>query len=366
MEGVCTPIIENTALTPFVRAEAYRRRGYGYDHARRYTEAIRDYDAGLALVPDHPALLRLKGNTLRQLGRIGEALALAERSVTLDPTDPYTFQLLAQVYRITGDNRAQLASLDSLIELKADHAWAYYMRAKLLLASNRAADAFADTTKLLALPREKFASAGADTLFGRRFWLWQASRALHADALTMTGRTDAGERIMNELVADEPSATNFLARALFYHSIPIGIGETIRKAEILADARETLKRDPDYAYAWCVIGELHSNYNENAAALDALDKAIAAVGRDDGSIGWLSRMLWSRALVLRKMDRSAEARSSAIDSLSISLEIGDNYSQLVFDRLRNFGYWLQPDPPQSLDKSVDIAIAACMLDKSCW
>ncbi len=50
--------------------------------------ALREYEAGLALAPNDPQLLRVTANAKRALGQVDEAIALARRALELDPRSP--------------------------------------------------------------------------------------------------------------------------------------------------------------------------------------------------------------------------------------------------------------------------------------
>ena len=66
-------------------ADALRQLGLALSHKERYQEALAPLDASLALRPDEPATLELKGWALARIGRCADALPLFEKALDLAP-----------------------------------------------------------------------------------------------------------------------------------------------------------------------------------------------------------------------------------------------------------------------------------------
>ena len=94
-----------------IRVDPLSPRNYfvlGYMHFQNetggvFTEAEQNFQKALALAPDyHPALLRL-GVIRWNQGRFAEAVALAERALTLDPRADWVRRPLAEIYLEVGE-----------------------------------------------------------------------------------------------------------------------------------------------------------------------------------------------------------------------------------------------------------------------
>ncbi|HEY4440295.1 MAG TPA: tetratricopeptide repeat protein, partial [Candidatus Elarobacter sp.] len=83
----CTRILDGAGNVRMVQVGALVGRAGAYYQLKRYTEALADYDAALALDPRSASAYILRGNTLLQLDRLDDAAADYDRSLQLTPTN---------------------------------------------------------------------------------------------------------------------------------------------------------------------------------------------------------------------------------------------------------------------------------------
>lgn len=79
--------------------DAYNGLGVAHGQARRFPDAIASFREGLRRAPDAPHLLNNLGYALLESGAPAEAVAVLQRSLALDPTNPQTIENL----RLLGD-----------------------------------------------------------------------------------------------------------------------------------------------------------------------------------------------------------------------------------------------------------------------
>lgn len=79
--------------------DAYNGLGVAHGQARRFPDAIASFREGLRRAPDAPHLLNNLGYALLESGAPSEAVAVLQRSLALDPTNPKTIENL----RLLGD-----------------------------------------------------------------------------------------------------------------------------------------------------------------------------------------------------------------------------------------------------------------------
>ena len=96
-------------------AEAVQRlndRGTVLQTERRYDEALKCFDAALALLPDYPGILRNRGNVLLDLRRHEEAVQCFARIVAIAPDEPWALGNLFHAQTLCCD----WTSIDSLAD----------------------------------------------------------------------------------------------------------------------------------------------------------------------------------------------------------------------------------------------------------
>ena len=105
--------------------------------------AERDYRAALATTPDHPAALHYLGVIHYQRNRLGDALPLLERAVTLIPEEPEFHNNLGLALAALDRTGEAIARFRQALALKADLATAWNNLGLSLQAANELPDAIA-------------------------------------------------------------------------------------------------------------------------------------------------------------------------------------------------------------------------------
>lgn len=133
----------------------------------RWDEAETCWRAALELDPNRPEFHSGLAQTLRQLGRVDEALAVANRWAELRPEDAVPRAFLADCQWWLDDFPAALASAEAAATIDPNHLGARDTKAKSLHAMNRTAEAAAlldatekHTTTSLALHATVLAKLG--------------------------------------------------------------------------------------------------------------------------------------------------------------------------------------------------------------
>ena len=131
-----TLAIESHALADDEQAHALFDRGLLLDGMNRLEEAVGDYSAALALVPDFAAALNNRANAYRRLGRLADARQdyLASLAVG-NPKSQYSYFGLGQIAEAQGDNVEAEALYNRA--LAADPHYGLAREKLALLASNQ-------------------------------------------------------------------------------------------------------------------------------------------------------------------------------------------------------------------------------------
>lgn len=117
----------------------------------RLTEALRLFDHGLQMFPDHAPLHRDRANILVDLGRLDEALVAFDRSLALDPNDSNTHDFKAIALALGGRTEDALASLQRALELDPANANARNNCANVLKTLGRIDEALATLDRVVEL-----------------------------------------------------------------------------------------------------------------------------------------------------------------------------------------------------------------------
>lgn len=93
----CTELLKRPNLDSVTKSTAFATRALGLSIIGRYTDAIRDYDRALSIIPDYPVALNNRAWALFKLRRVDQAAPDVEKSLQLDPTSPHAYDTRAHV-----------------------------------------------------------------------------------------------------------------------------------------------------------------------------------------------------------------------------------------------------------------------------
>jgi tetratricopeptide (TPR) repeat protein len=133
------------------RAEFLVLKGMANEEASRFSEALRDYEAALAIAPEHVTALNNAAWLLLQhdRSRLADARAYVERAVTSAADHPNVRDTAAGVYAALGERELALANIEKALALLKKPAY-MMTRAKLLRDASRSADARTQLLELIA------------------------------------------------------------------------------------------------------------------------------------------------------------------------------------------------------------------------
>ncbi|MCP9997322.1 tetratricopeptide repeat protein [Streptomyces werraensis] len=197
-------------------------------HAARHNRpaAVVELGHALALTPDDPRTLALRGEYLRPLGRHAEAVADLERATALDPADAYAWASLGTVHLALGRPEEARTALDRALALEPDYAWALVRRARV------ARELGDPEGRLAALDRAVAADPGS---------AW--AHCERGDALHAAGRDrEALDAYDRALALDPGYASAYASRGAAHHRLG-------HLDEALADLERALELNPSYAWA---------------------------------------------------------------------------------------------------------------------
>ena len=193
-------------------ADAHFNRGNVLKKLRRLDEALASYDQAAALKPDDPLILNSRGTVLRELGHFADALADLDAVVALRPDFSEAFNNRGNVFQDLKRYDEALADYAKAIALKPKNADAFCNRGNVYKHLEQHEQALAEYDKALALApdhTEAIYNHGTTLMELRRFdqALADYNKAVplkpgHADALYNRGTMLMGLRRVEEAIAN--------------------------------------------------------------------------------------------------------------------------------------------------------------------
>ena len=109
-------------------------RGYNLFSEKKYEDALRCYDAALDADPDSPWACIFKAETLRELGRLDEALTWYDRTniMALEKAAPWGYSKKSLIHYMLGNPNKSLAYLDKVLELDPGYRGAWFNKGVIL------------------------------------------------------------------------------------------------------------------------------------------------------------------------------------------------------------------------------------------
>lgn len=197
-------------------------------HAARHDRmaAVAELGRALALTPDDPRTLGLRGEFLRAVGLLTEAAADLERATALDPADAYAWASLGATRLALRHPEGARTALDRALALKPDYGWALVRRARV------ARELGDPEGRLSALDRAVAADPDSAWAHCER---GDALRAADRDREAL----DAYDRALD---LDPGYASAYASRGVAHHRLG-------HLDQALADLDRALELNPSYAWA---------------------------------------------------------------------------------------------------------------------
>ena len=321
-------------MTPAL-AQAQNNRGNALKLLGRLPEALASLDRAVEAAPKYALAWSNRAAVLRALGRHADAVASADRALALNPKLAEAHANRGGAQNGLGRHEEALASSDRAIALRADLADAYVVRGLALVALARPEEALAAFDQALALRADS-----VEAVYGRGAALHLAKR--HDEALKSY---DRALELEPKLVA----AMN--GRAGIFH-------EQKRLDEALAEWQRALAIDPN-------LPQIHHNCGAALFEAGRCDEAIASYDRALALKPDFAKALHNRVAALSRLMRYEEAlatsdrllalepdnagahhnRGSALSSLMRFGEAVDAYSRALA---------LKPDAVESLENRASV------------
>jgi len=131
----------NEPAAPREEVVRHNNRGSARMSRQEWSEAEREFRAGLALAPDDAVLLNNAAVALLQQNRTDEAAALLDRAVRIAPDDPYVRTNLGLLARAAGDFERAAEHFRAVVRVDPDDVAAQYNLAGALVRIGRTDEA---------------------------------------------------------------------------------------------------------------------------------------------------------------------------------------------------------------------------------
>lgn len=102
----CSAIIDSPGSSDQDKAYAYSMRALSLSLKQLYGEAIRDYDAAIAINPNFAVALNNRAWAYHKWGRAAEGLPDVERSLRINPLSEHTWDTRAHIRQAMGEHSA--------------------------------------------------------------------------------------------------------------------------------------------------------------------------------------------------------------------------------------------------------------------
>src|SRR6185436_12441640 len=132
-------------------AEALNNRGNALRALKRLQEALTSFDRAVAVRADYAEALNNRGNSLVDLGRLEDALESYDRALAHRPKYVDALINRANTLRLLGRHDEALASFERAVLFKPDHAEGYLGHGNTLLTLKRLAEAVHSNDRAIAL-----------------------------------------------------------------------------------------------------------------------------------------------------------------------------------------------------------------------
>jgi predicted O-linked N-acetylglucosamine transferase (SPINDLY family)/ADP-heptose:LPS heptosyltransferase len=264
-------------------ATPYSNRGNALKDLMRLDEALASYDHAIALKPDFAEAYSNRGLALRCLNRLDEALASYDKAIALKPSYAEAHSNRGNALRELNRPDEALANYDEAIALKPDFASAHFSRGNVLRDLKRLDEALASYDRAVALKpdyAEAYSNRGVALHDLKRLEEALASHdraiALKADFAEAHG--NRGNVLRDLKRVDEALASHDRAIALKpnYAEACSNRGNALRDLkrpdEALASYERAIALKPDNA-------EVYSNRGLALHDLNRLDEALASYNR---------------------------------------------------------------------------------------
>jgi tetratricopeptide (TPR) repeat protein len=123
--AIAAPSECQTNESPRTQALRHQNAGFELAHHGRLSEAITEYEAGIALDPTIGSLYYMRGLAYIDLRDYQAALADLNRALELEPDPPQYYYQRAVVSHALGNSGQALADIDTVLAITSDPDYVY-------------------------------------------------------------------------------------------------------------------------------------------------------------------------------------------------------------------------------------------------
>jgi tetratricopeptide (TPR) repeat protein len=344
----CTQRLNEDELSGSERARILTLRGRSLKINHQLKEAIRDFDAALALRPNEVETLVMRGWAAVDARDLDLALDFADRILAADPDNVDAYDIKGVVAHGRGDYTAELGFYDKAIALHPNNILARFNRLIFYKLQGYARGVIAEADAILALK-----TTDLDTLYStlehKRMTFRTQTRLERALAVERLGRTDRTEKAFADWIAVEPGAVSYGYRAAFRVRLD-------HFDDAFDDLDRALRDDPKFWLLHYTKGEALLFSNQKEEAVEAYSRAIE-LNPESGAA------YWRRAMAERWLSLHDAALRDALKAVAIDPATREDKIR----KLTRLGYFeVSPNDVKNPLLALADAVQACMADERCW
>jgi tetratricopeptide (TPR) repeat protein len=343
----CTTALAAPDLTPQQRTTLLFYRGRGHKALNQLSDAETDFNAGLALAPEHVGLNIFVGwvaydrHDIAALDRI--VAGLLERF----PNESAVHDLAGVAAEARKDPQAALVEYNKALALAPGSITALEHRGEMYWRHGALRAALADYRTIAASNNSAVDDKYGD-FFGRKISYRTLARLNEVKLLENLGHTEPVEKQLAEFVRVEPGYVSYGWWGVY----------CLRRSQFDCAQQKfekALTYAPDFWFLHSRLSDALLYQKQYDASLQSIDRAIALHPKS-------GPLHYQRALTLRELKRVDEAIQEAVASIHIE----PAFMNSLGPDLIKLGY-LQPEVSNAnLVPMFDDALRACMLDERCW
>lgn len=345
--AACTRVLA-TDLTDADRERALIIRGRAAHRAKDLDAAIGDFDEAISLAPKDPEPLVRRASAAFHKRDYAGAFVFTKHALHLDASHPEALDTLGTIGLVTGNYAMAKAAYDQAIALKPNDVVVRFHRYQYWNRIGAGAEGLKEIENLLAVQ-----TTDLDTQFldfrGKEITYRTMARLERATMLEALGRFPDALEAFDNFIQTDPGPFSYGWRGWYY--LNRGNFDPAK-----ADLDKAISYDPNFWILHNLLGQVYLYKQEYEHAVASFDRSLTLKPDHSGS------SYWSRALALRALHRTDEARKDAFKAFSEDPDfLGQK--EKTFVRL---GYLQPPADDTDMKAAVRDAVQACMLDEKCW
>jgi tetratricopeptide (TPR) repeat protein len=322
-----------TRLRPDAGETHVARANYLYYCLRDYNGALSELDVARRSLPNDPRIFELTGYIFRRRGQQEEGVRNLERSVELDPLNPYTLQQLAISYQMLRRYPEEAAVLDRALTIapndvvtKTARAWVDFN----WKAETRPLHEVIDPIVAAGLPGAISDTADAwflcalaerDPTAAERALVALGDNSFWGDGHLNLNRS-FGEGLLARMMKDEARAYAAFSKARL-------------------EQEKIVQAQPDYGPPLCVLGLIDAGLGRNEEALREWRRAIELLPVEKDSLSGSQMLVYFAVIAAWSGEKD-----TALQYLAANAKSPGGYIVATYGTLKLLPFWdpLRGDP----------------------